>query len=974
MSYAAASRTVSFRPSSALDSAVTYTATVSGATSLSGFVMQPHAFTFTTAGSGSCPCTLFSSSAEPSMVDAGDPGSVELGVAFAPTVDGQITGVRFYKSALNTGTHTGTLWSSTGQALATGTFTGESASGWQSLQFAQPVAVTAGTSYVASYLARNGHYAASSGFFAQPYTNGPLTSVAPNGRYAYGSGGVFPTGTYGDSNYWVDPVFATGAPPDVTPPSVTSTTPTTGATSLPVATTPTVTFSEDVAPGSITITLSGAGVGSVPGSVSYDSGSRTATFAPASVLQRGVTYTVSATASDAAGNALSPAHTWSFTTAQPDPTPGVCPCGLWTDATQPTRASDPDTLSVELGTAFSSDTDGVVTGVRFYKSDQNTGVHPVSLWTTGGDLLATATATTESAAGWQTVPFAAPVPVTAGTTYVVSYLAPNGRYSSVSQGLSAALDVAPLHTARDAGRYAYGAGGYPGNPSSASYLVDPVFDTSGGSGGGTPADTTAPTISGVSVTVSGTSATITWTTDEVSTSSVSYGTSAGSLGSSATGTSGTSHSVALTGLASGTTYHFRVASADTAGNSSTSPAAADAPATFATADTTPPVVTEVSATGSGTTATVTWTTDESATSSVAYGTSAGSLGSTATGVTGTSHSVTLTGLTPNTRYYYRVTSADSVGNSSTAPATGSAAAQYVPDVTPLTMTTVSDFSSGSGGYVADDSGGEVVATPTAGFEFAGSALPSGLTATTLATGGTSTVAGGTLSLDGRQVSYTSTGTTMSLALKGTITKNQAFGLAQNSGVTGVRAAFVVGSTGALSLVSTTGGAVTTTPVAGDWSSAVHTYEVRRVSNSTVTFLIDGSAVATRGYATTRALRPMVADSARDSSALSVDWLRIGRYAATSTWTSAVADAGAAVDWKAVAADVDAPSGTSVTLQVRSGNIPTPGSGWTAWSTVTAWTSSLPSARYLQVRIITSASSDRFTTPQTRGFTVVFDVR
>ena len=43
------------------------------------------------------------------------------------------------------------LWSSTGTLLATGTFSNETASGWQELDFSSPVAVTAGTTYVASY-------------------------------------------------------------------------------------------------------------------------------------------------------------------------------------------------------------------------------------------------------------------------------------------------------------------------------------------------------------------------------------------------------------------------------------------------------------------------------------------------------------------------------------------------------------------------------------------------------------------------------------------------------------------------------------------------------------------------------------------------------------------------------------------------------------------------------------------------------
>ena len=66
---------------------------------------------------------------------------------------GFITGIRFYKGSGNTGTHTGSLWTSTGTRLATVTFTGETATGWQQANFATPVAVTAGTTYVASYLA-----------------------------------------------------------------------------------------------------------------------------------------------------------------------------------------------------------------------------------------------------------------------------------------------------------------------------------------------------------------------------------------------------------------------------------------------------------------------------------------------------------------------------------------------------------------------------------------------------------------------------------------------------------------------------------------------------------------------------------------------------------------------------------------------------------------------------------------------------
>ena len=81
---------------------------------------------------------------------------VELGVKFTADFTGTITGVRFYKAAENVGTHVGSLWSAAGQRLAQATFTNETASGWQAVTFATPIAVTAGTTYVASYFSPRG--------------------------------------------------------------------------------------------------------------------------------------------------------------------------------------------------------------------------------------------------------------------------------------------------------------------------------------------------------------------------------------------------------------------------------------------------------------------------------------------------------------------------------------------------------------------------------------------------------------------------------------------------------------------------------------------------------------------------------------------------------------------------------------------------------------------------------------------------
>ena len=1062
----ATTRTVTFTPGGALLVGAVYTATVSGATALSGSQMSPYNFSFNVAGVTACPCTLFDSSAVPGITDSGDPSSVELGVSFKPSADGQITGVRFYKSVQNTGTHTGSLWSATGSLLATGTFTGESASGWQNLVFPGPVAVSGGTTYIASYFAASGHYAATSQFFASAWTNGPLTAAAGNGVYRYGSSSGFPTGSYGATNYWVDPIFKTGAPADTTPPTVTTVTPLAASTSQPAASTATATFSEAVATASLSFTLTAQGGGAVGGTTTYDGASRTATFTPSAALTRGTTYNASVTATDAAGNAMASPRTWSFTVAQPDPVAGVCPCGLWTDATQPGSMTDPDAVAVELGAAFSADANGTIGGVRFFKGPENTGTHTVSLWSTDGTRLATATATSESSTGWQTVSFPAPVTITPGVTYVVSYLAPNGKYSATSGAQGSPRDVGPLHTAANAGRYVYGSG-FPTNSSSASYLVDPVY-----TGGAAPADTTPPAITGVNVTTAGSSATVTWTTDESSTSSVgygtttslgstatgaagtnhsvtitgltsgatysyrvtsadasgnaatspaapavpstfttadtvpptvsgvtmsgtgtsrtitwttdesattslAYGTSASSLGSTGTGASGTSHSVSLTGLAEGTTYYYRVTSADAAGNSTTSPAAPAAPSSFTMADLTAPVVSTVAANGSGTSAVVTWTTNETSTSTVAYGTTATSLTSSATGASGTSHSVTLSGLAPNTRYYYRVTSADPAANSTTSPSTSAAAAQYAPPVAAIVQSSVTDFSTGSGGYVANTAGGEVIATPTDGYELAGTTLPGGLTSTTLVTGGSTTVSGGNASVGGARLvtsSYSSSGTTFSA--EATLLSGHILGWASSTGgQSGVRATFVMGSNGVVTVFANDGRNVNGSLALTGTYSGAHEYRVDWTSTQVLFFIDDVQKASASSWSPTSTMRPTFVDPTNDANRLLVNWVRRGPYSASSTFVSGVIDAGAVVGWDTLRRDVNAPTGTTVTIQVRSGNTATAGgSGWTGWTTVSATTGSITrSNRYLQYQVISTTSGTRFVYPETRGVTLAFHV-
>jgi Domain of unknown function (DUF4082) len=54
--------------------------------------------------------------------------------------------------------------------------------GWQELDFSSRVAVTAGTTYVASYHTGTGHYEFTPGGLSSAVTNGPLTALANGSR------------------------------------------------------------------------------------------------------------------------------------------------------------------------------------------------------------------------------------------------------------------------------------------------------------------------------------------------------------------------------------------------------------------------------------------------------------------------------------------------------------------------------------------------------------------------------------------------------------------------------------------------------------------------------------------------------------------------------------------------------------------------------------------------------------------------
>ena len=113
-------------------------------------------------------------------------------------------------------------------------------------------------------------------------------------------------------------------------------------------------------------------------------------------------------------------------------------------------------------------------------------------------------------------------------------------------------------------------------------------------------------------------------------------------------------------MTSNTLYHYRVRSRDVSGNERIS---ADFTFTTAAGDTVPPMISNVVASPSAQSATITWTTDEGSTTQVEYGltTAYGSMTVLDTALV-TSHTVSVSGLSQGTLYHFRVRSRDASGN------------------------------------------------------------------------------------------------------------------------------------------------------------------------------------------------------------------------------------------------------------------------------------------------------------------------
>lgn len=457
-----------------------------------------------------CPCNLLPASPTPQGTDT-NPSGLEVGFKFKSSINGYITGVRFFKMPGMSGVHTGSLWDNMGNRIATATFGSETASGWQEVSFSSPVAVTANTIYTASTFMTNGVYAYTTNYYTSDVVNYPLTAPA-NGTAGAADGlgqsgqgvanlsgtSAYPSNSFSSANYWVDVAF-TGAP-DSDPPAVASSVPTSNATGVNPGETISATFDIHMLESSIdtnTFSVKDPSNNNVAGTVSYNVATKTASFRPTAALALNTTYTAtleggSGTVVKSLDNiALASDYAWSFTTSSTDP----CPCSLKNKVNPAGSTTFNQGSARELGIKITPQANGYINAVRFYKPIISTqSSHAVTIWDSSGTSLATAVSSNESEYGWQEVKLGSPLAVNKGQLLIISYSATDGIYQGSSSALSSDI------TANSLTAYATGnslnaatgsgnsngvatttAGAYPSTASSGDYYwIDVSFATASG--------------------------------------------------------------------------------------------------------------------------------------------------------------------------------------------------------------------------------------------------------------------------------------------------------------------------------------------------------------------------------------------------------------------------------------------------------------------------------------------------------------
>lgn len=395
----------------------------------------------------------------PSSTKLTDHVSYELGAKFTSDQPGEITAIRYWKDANETGAHVGHLWSPTGSELAGVTFSNETASGWQTAFLTTPVSVAANLNYTVS-VNTNSYYVATQNGLKAPIVNAPLSTIADGSNGVFGTIGTYPTSSNGNANYFRDVVLVPKGLP-VPPPAPTGLIASPGVAK--------VNLFWNVAPGAIAYnvkrsTTSGTGYVTVASHVTQTSYTDTN---GAAGLTNGVTYYYVV-------SALNPSSE-SPNSSETNATPQASFSGTSLFTSQAPLNSYTDG-PYELGTKFQSSQAGHILSIRYYKVAGESGSHKGRIWSAGGVQLASVDFGPETASGWQTANLPSALMIAANTTYVVTVNS-NTAYGAADNGLKSVVANGVLSTVADGANGVYGPpGAFPTSSyNNSNYFRDVVF-------------------------------------------------------------------------------------------------------------------------------------------------------------------------------------------------------------------------------------------------------------------------------------------------------------------------------------------------------------------------------------------------------------------------------------------------------------------------------------------------------------------
>ena len=428
-----------------------------------------------------CPCTIWApTTVPPAPVDDGDPRAVELGTRFRSDIDGYITGIRFYKArrqhrhahrrAVDQHRHAarhGDLHRRNGVGLAAGELPERRSRSPPTRPTSCRITRRTGTTPAPTTSSRTARRPSAA---ARPARRRRRRQRRVSLRRRRRRSPPTPTRRrlLGRRRLQHRSAARHDAADDhLGVPGRRA------STGVDPATTVTATFSEAMDPATISSSTTGGEGGAALGTfelrdpsnnlvnatVTYDPVTRVATLDPRSALALSTTYTAivkgGATdprVKDLAGNALAATATWTFTTAAAPPPPPTCPCTIWAPTTVPAKIDDGDPNSdrarhaVPIRRRRLHHRRALLQGGRRTPARTSRSCGPIP-----ARCSARATFTGETASGWQETAFPTPIAISANTTYVISYHANNGHYSSQAQLLrDRGVDQRPA--ARAAGR------------------------------------------------------------------------------------------------------------------------------------------------------------------------------------------------------------------------------------------------------------------------------------------------------------------------------------------------------------------------------------------------------------------------------------------------------------------------------------------------------------------------------------------